>query len=97
MASDDRRKVLAMGPIVTRAEIPGLCATLTALLHEGGAAVIICDVSAVTEPDAAVVDAVARLHLIARRQGRHIRLEHANARLRDLLALTGLDGVLPLG
>ncbi|HCT79411.1 MAG TPA: hypothetical protein DGG94_05045 [Micromonosporaceae bacterium] len=86
-----------MGPIITRAEIPGLCDTLAALLHEGDAAVIICDVGAVIEPDAAVVDAVARLHLTARRLGRQIRLQHANARLRDLLALMGLDGVLPLG
>lgn len=100
MPGDDqpeRRKVLAMSPIITRADIPGLCDTLTALLREGGATVIICDVGAVTLPDAAVVDAVARLHLTARRQGCQIRLEHANARLRDLLALMGLDGVLPLG
>jgi STAS domain len=59
--------------------------------------VIVCDVSAITEPDDATVDALARLQLEARRLGASIELQHASARLIDLLVLVGLDDVLPLG
>ena len=57
---------------------------------------VVCDVSALTEPDAATVEALARLQLTARRLGCRIRLRGACPRLRDLLALVGLAEVVPL-
>lgn len=51
---------------------------------------VVVDVSQVTRPDLADVDAVARIQLEARRRGMHMRLLGANARLCELLALTGL-------
>lgn len=46
--------------------------------------------------DAATVDALARLQLAARRQGRSIALLGADEDLRALIAFMGLQDVLPL-
>jgi hypothetical protein len=54
---------------------------------------IVCDVSAFP-PDAAAVDALARLQLIARRLGLELRLRHASGELQELLAFLGLRDVL---
>ena len=59
-------------------------------------AIVVVDVSALTEPDPAVLDALVRLQLAARRLGSSIRLEHACSELVDLLALVGLSEVLPV-
>jgi ABC-type transporter Mla MlaB component len=45
--------------------------------------------------DAATVDALARLQLAARRQGRSITLLGASEELRALIAFMGLQEVLP--
>jgi hypothetical protein len=55
---------------------------------------VLCDVSG-AEPDAATVDALARLQLVARRGGRELRLVHASAELLRLVAFMGLAEVLP--
>jgi anti-anti-sigma regulatory factor len=54
---------------------------------------ILCDVGALS-PDAAAVEALARLQLAARRIGLEIRLCRASSELCDLLALCGLEDVL---
>ena len=72
---------------------PALHAQVRALLA-AGAAVVVCDVQAITHPDAPTVDALLRLALTARRCGGQVRLVNAPLRLRDLLACTGLAGVL---
>jgi anti-anti-sigma regulatory factor len=59
-------------------------------------AIVVVDVSALTEPDPAVLDALVRLQLAARRLGSSIRLENACRELVDLLALVGLSEVLPV-
>lgn len=59
-----------------------------------GRIVIGCDVSGITEPDALVLDTLARLELVARRFGATIRLHNASAALVDLIAWAGLAGVL---
>ena len=55
------------GPI-TRADLPGLCGRVCALLERSDAEIALCDVSGV-EPDAVTVDALARLQLAAQRRG----------------------------
>lgn len=65
-----------------------------ALLEEQGAAVLVCDVGTLTEPDVGTVDTLARLQLTARRLGRRLRLRGASPRLRELLSLTGLVDVV---
>jgi hypothetical protein len=57
------------------------------------ATTIVCDVGAVA-PEAAAIDALARLQLNAQRLGLEIRLLHASSELLELIAFTGLDEVL---
>jgi ABC-type transporter Mla MlaB component len=80
------------GPIA-RADLPGLCDRVCALLTESGAAVAVCDVAGV-EVDAVIVDALARLQLAAQRQRCQIQLRHASEELRELVAFMGLEDVL---
>jgi ABC-type transporter Mla MlaB component len=81
------------GPIA-RSDLPGLCDRVCALLERsGGPGVVHCDVSGV-EPDAVVVDALARLQLAASRRGCRVRLVHASEGLRELVELLGLSDVL---
>jgi hypothetical protein len=53
----------------------------------------VCDVHAVA-PDAAALDALARIQLNARRLGLELELRHASDALVDLIAFAGLDEVL---
>jgi hypothetical protein len=56
---------------------------------------IICDVGALADrPDAAVVDALARLQLSLRRDGLEIELKGASPELLELLVFVGLADVL---
>ncbi len=80
------------GPIA-RADLPGLCDRVCALLHEGRPDVAYCEVDGV-EPDAVTVDALARLQLAARRCSCQVRLRGASDELRSLVAFMGLADVL---
>jgi hypothetical protein len=51
---------------------------------------LVCDVGAVRAIDVAVLDALARLQLTARRLGLRVVLRHASAELLDLLDFTGV-------
>ena len=81
------------GPIA-RADLPGLCKRVCALLETSGADVALCDVSGV-DPDAVTIDALARLQLAAQRHGCEVRLRHASSELLELVAFMGLSDVLP--
>jgi ABC-type transporter Mla MlaB component len=88
--------VLTLSGRVARADIAVLCERVGGLLERCDAGLVVCDVGSVLDPDAATVDALARLQLTARRRGRRIRLRHACGELQGLLALMGLGDVLPL-
>jgi ABC-type transporter Mla MlaB component len=87
---------------VTRAEVPELCARLEALLDgrptagpPAATTVVDCDVGGVIRPDLALVEAVARLGLVARRAGGvELRLRNVPAELGALLDLVGLSDVV---
>jgi ABC-type transporter Mla MlaB component len=81
------------GPIA-RADLPGLCHRVCALLTQRRADVVLCDVHGV-EPDAVTVDALARLQLAARRQDCQVRLRDASDELLELVDFMGLCDVLP--
>jgi anti-anti-sigma regulatory factor len=85
--------VIVVGPL-TRADVGDLCERARLALEATTAATLTCDVAALVDPDAVVVDALARLALTARRLGRGFRLRHASPALEDLLAWTGLGTVL---
>jgi ABC-type transporter Mla MlaB component len=78
---------------ITRSDLPGLCARVCALLRARGAGVAVCDVRGV-EPDAATVDALARLQLAAQRNRCQIRLCRASDELLELVAFMGLSEIL---
>ncbi|MFG2428596.1 STAS domain-containing protein [Streptomyces sp. NPDC048590] len=86
---------------ITRADVPALCAELEAMLASGpeapGGVVVDCDLAGVVRPDLAVVEAVARLSLIARRAGgRTLRLRGTPPELVTLLDLLGLAEVISM-
>ena len=80
------------GPIA-RADLPGLCDRVCALLETNRSGVALCDVGSV-DVDAVTVDALARLQLAARRHGCRVRLRNASSELLDLVAFMGLSDVL---
>ncbi|HKW78562.1 MAG TPA: hypothetical protein VJQ09_05630 [Candidatus Limnocylindria bacterium] len=59
-----------------------------------GDELVLCEAGALTRPDLATVDALARLALAARRTGRRTRVRHASAALKYLLDLAGLADVV---
>jgi hypothetical protein len=88
--------VLDMSAPVSRATIAGLCGRVREMLGIRGVHLVTCEVGGLTDPGPVAVDALARMQLTARRAGGSIRLRHARARLRDLLAVIGLCEALPL-
>lgn len=80
------------GPI-RRAELPALTARVCAFFTANAGRPVDCDVAGVVA-DAVTVDALARLQLVARRDGCLVVLRNASAELRDLVTLMGLDAVL---
>ena len=87
--------LIIAGPIAP-GDIPALCARARSELDGSGRGQIVCDVGALIDPDAATVDALARLQLTARQLGSRIRLRRACGELLELLELMGLSEVLPL-
>jgi ABC-type transporter Mla MlaB component len=79
------------GPI-SRADLPGLCERVCALLSRAGD-VVRCDVAGV-QPDAVTVDALARLQVAATRRGCSIHLCKTSPELVELVELMGLSNVL---
>jgi len=55
---------------------------------------VVCDAGALSHADLATLDALARLALTARRQGRAVRVRHAPPALRELLNLAALADVV---
>jgi ABC-type transporter Mla MlaB component len=87
--------VLVLSGRVAPKDLPGLVMRARTLLDGDTHDRIVCDVRALVEPDAATVDALARLQVAARRRGREVSLLGASARLRELLDFCGLDQAIP--
>jgi ABC-type transporter Mla MlaB component len=86
-------RLVISGPL-TPADAAALCERARSELERSGAAELVCDVTALTHPDAGTVEALARLQLTARRLGRRVRLRDPSRELRELLDLFGLIDVL---
>jgi hypothetical protein len=89
--------VLVLPGRIAPADIPALCERAGELFAGCHDDPIVCDTAAIARPDAATVDALARLQLTARRLGRRVRFRDACGDLRDLVELVGLGRVLPCG
>ena len=92
---DDDALVLVLSGRVAPEDLPGLVTRARSLLKADEHRRIVCDVGGLVEPDAATVDALARLQLAARRRGREVSLLGASERLRDLLSFCGLNEAIP--
>ena len=57
--------------------------------------IVVCDVGALVDPDAATVGVLARMQLVARRVGTELHLTNPPPRLNELIGLFGLGEVLP--
>ena len=88
-------RVVNVGAPKATADLPRLCARLRNALEEGEIELVECDASQLGMPDAATVDALARLQLRVRRRGARVRLVHASLELRQLIALMGLSEIMP--
>ena len=85
--------LLALSGAIAPADIPKLCERATRLLTRTKTD-LVCDVGA-ADPNAVTVDALARLHLTARRLGRRMHVRHASRELENLLTFTGFCDVVP--
>ncbi len=94
LISVDKDAQLVILPPVRREDIPKLCEQLIDLLDGDRRPFVECDVGAVDQPDLVIVDALARLQLIALRHNSFLRIEAACPKLILLLSLTGLGGVI---
>jgi len=86
---------LALGGPMTRAELPAFGERLAAILDSRHAEVVLCDLAGAT-PDAVTVDALARVHLAAKRHGCETRVRGASRELIALLDVVGLSGLAPV-
>lgn len=80
----------AIGP----ADVAALRDAVAGLLAGSRARLVLCDVSGLTEPGLATVDALARIQLTAARLGRRIRFCAVPRELLELMVLAGLEDVL---
>ena len=71
-----------------------LCERVRIFVESRATMPVVCDVSAITAPDATSLEALARVQLVARRAGTPVGLRGAPAALLDLLALAGLAEVV---
>jgi ABC-type transporter Mla MlaB component len=92
----DRSLWLVVGTPIAPIDIPALCDCVRDLLTHTDGRAISCDLSALVDPDADTIGALARVHLTARRVGGQVRLTRAPKVLLDLVALVGLTDVLTL-
>jgi ABC-type transporter Mla MlaB component len=92
-APPPQQVAFAIGGPIARADLPGLCERVCALLEASGTGVVVCDVGGVNT-DAVTVDALARLQLGARRHGCRVVLHNASDELCALVAFMGLADVL---
>ena len=88
--------VLELRGAIARSDVPALCGRVRALVEDGRADVVVCDVAGVSDPDCATVDALARMQLTAKRLGSGLRLRGASDELHELLAMAGLCEVVGL-
>jgi len=79
---------------IERADIPVLCERVRVALHAGAAELVVCDVGGLADPDCVAVDALARLHLTAKRLGRRLQLRDVSPELRALVCFLGLSELL---
>jgi ABC-type transporter Mla MlaB component len=93
---EPRTSVLVLSGSISRADVAALCERARVLLGRSRAQLVIFDVADLVEPDAATIDALARLQLTARRLGCRVLVRDPCGEIQELLAFVGLADILPL-
>lgn len=88
-AASAETAVLAMPRRIEPDDLPGLWERVRRLLDQP-LDLLVCDLSAVDEADAVLVDAVARIQLLARRAGCQVRIGRASSAVTGMFELAGL-------
>lgn len=95
------RRLVCMDPVVVRLSAPisppeaaALCVAIQQRLATGSGRVVVCHV--LGPVDLSVVGVVARMQLMSRRLRTPLQLRTWSPALSELLALTGLDEVIPV-
>jgi ABC-type transporter Mla MlaB component len=88
--------VLTVEGSLDAAAIPGLGERLASLIQRSGTDLVTCDVGVLDSCDLVVIDALARMELIARRLGCTVQVSRASDQLVELIAFAGLQEVLPV-
>lgn len=86
--------LVTIGGRIGRADAQRFAERVRDELARERASLVICDVHRLVRPDAAAVDAICRIRVVARRRGARVRLSRPSAELRELLDLIGLCDVL---
>jgi hypothetical protein len=87
--------VPAEAPVPPEAMVE-LCRQMVEALAHSRQKALVCDLGRVTAADLTVIEALARMQLVARRRGCAIEFRHVGYGVRELLALSGLCDVLPV-
>jgi hypothetical protein len=87
--------VLALSRPIGPGDIEGICERALAILAGSAPKRVLCEVGDDVERDAVVVDALARLQLIAKRLGLRIHVRPACPELKGLVRLMGLEEEVP--
>ena len=87
-------RIATLGAPPTRADLAVLDDRLRARLERDPADLVVCDLAHLVAPEVAIVEALARLQLTARRHGAEMRLCNVSHALHDLLAVAGLCDVV---
>ena len=95
-AHDPTTMELTIAGRIDRTDAARLGREVRGLLDVGGVARIVCDVGMLSVSDVAVVDALCRMRLAARRGGCQLALRNASRSLLELLFLVGLTDVVPV-
>lgn len=94
MVQGGNATVLVIAGTINASEVPEACGRICGLLDDGGDGPLVCDIGRIERPGAATVDLLARLKLMAQREGRQMSLHGTSLELQGLLELAGLDGIL---
>jgi len=90
-----RQLVVVIGRATAFTAVDALCARVHAAILQAGVRTVVCDVSALTDPDELALETVARVQLTSKRAHASMRLVGVGPRLADLLAAAGFaDAVL---
>ncbi|HEX4492067.1 MAG TPA: STAS domain-containing protein [Acidimicrobiia bacterium] len=94
--AEPRGAIVVVVPDVLSPEaVAELCERVRSFVESRATMPVVCDVSAITAPDATSLDALARVQLVARRAGIPVGLRNAPAVLVDLLEIAGLGFPVP--